>query len=202
MKIPRIRKKSVIIILLVLFAFAVIAAGFVTFTLPKCDSAATESIPSECMLESNGNYIAYQSGNECSAYASAYVMRHLGREISGEELYPEIKRIFGFVPVNSITNLFKEYGYEAQSCYGDIDTLKKRLSEGVPVIAFTSIENDTHYVAVVGYDEEFIYIADSIKDNANAGGNIYNRKLSIGEFENIWKTGVYPVDNIYIVISE
>lgn len=200
MKAPRKRKRIIVAV-----SFVIITVITITITayfmMPKRDTISTDSIPAECMLTGNSNYITYQSGNQCSAYASAYVMRYLGRETNGEELYPKIRRIFGFVPVSSITGLFKDYGYKAQSCYGDINTLKKQLSKGVPVIAFTSIGNDTHYVSVVGYDEEYVFIADSIKENANTRGGFYNRKLSIDEFEEIWKTDAYPMNNVYIVIS-
>lgn len=195
MKASKIRKKAAIgISLLVAAAIAVCA-----FWLPKKDTAAAEDVPAEWMAGS-GSYIAYQSGNACSAYASAYVLRYLGVETDGEALYPEIKRVFGFVPVTSVVALFRQYGFAAQSYYGDINTLKKRLSEGVPVIAFIRAGNDTHYVAVVGYDEEYIYLADSIEGNANADGGVYNRRLRLAEFEEIWKTSAYPMNNVYVVI--
>ena len=82
-----------------------------------------------------------------------------------------------------------------------MDTMKARLSDGVPVIAFVSIPGDTHYTVVVGYDENFVYLADSISDDSNADGDWYNRKLSVREFEEIWTTTMYPVKNIYIVVS-
>ena len=146
-------------------------------------------------------HIDFQMENECSAYASAYVMRHLGRQVAGSELYNDIHRVFGFVSVNSVVSLFQSYGYTAKAYHGDNSTLKQRLISGVPVIAFIRTPDDTHYVVVVGYDENFIYLVDSISDNANANGGWYNRKLSTEEFDAIWKTNMYPVENIYIVIS-
>ena len=147
------------------------------------------------------NYIDFQTANECSAYASAYVMRHLGQQITGPELYDDIHRVFGFVPINHVVRLFQNYGYTAKAYHGDLNTMKQRLVSGIPIIAFIRIPNDTHYVVIVGYDENFIYLVDSISDNSNANGSWYNRKLSTGEFEEIWSTNMYPVENIYIVIG-
>ena len=147
------------------------------------------------------NHIDFQMENECSAYASAYVMRHLGRQVAGSELYNDIHRVFGFVSVNSVVSLLQSYGYAAKAYHGDNNTLKQRLISGVPIIAFIRTPDDTHYVVVVGYDENFIYLVDSISDNVNANGGWYNRKLSTEEFDEIWRTNIYPVKNIYIVIS-
>lgn len=76
--------------------------------------------------------------------------------------------------------------------------LRQRLCAGVPIIAFVAIPNDTHYVVVVGYDADYLYLADSLA----AEGAPYNRKLSIEEFERVWKTKTLLPDNIYIVINE
>ena len=97
--------------------------------------------------------------------------------------------------------LLQSYGYAAKAYHGDNNTLKQRLISGVPIIAFIRTPDDTHYVVVVGYDENFIYLVDSISDNVNANGGWYNRKLSTEEFDEIWRTNMYPVENIYIVIS-
>ena len=64
--------------------------------------------------------------------------------------------------------------------------------------AFVAIPNDTHYVVVVGYDADYLYLADSLA----AEGAPYNRKLPIEEFERVWKTKTLLPDNIYIVINE
>ena len=38
-------------------------------------------------------------------------------------------------------------------------------------------------------------------ENANAEGGWYNRRVSAGELEGMWRTAVYPVENVYLVIS-
>ena len=195
------RKNTVKILTCALSAFGAIGLLLFHGSLPLKDSIQIGHLPKEFSIEVSNNYIDFQVENECSAYASAYVMRHLGRQVAGSELYDDIDRVLGFVSVNSVVSLFQSYGYTAKAYHGDNSTLKQRLISGVPVIAFIRTPDDTHYVVVVGYDENFIYLVDSISDNANANGGWYNRKLSTEEFDAIWKTNMYPVENIYIVIS-
>ena len=195
------RKSIIKIVSCILFVLVVAGALSFCGNLPQKDKIRTDDLPQEFRISMVNNYIDFQTENECSAYASAYVMRHFGQEITGSELYNDVWRIFGFVPVNNVVRLFQNYGYSAKAYHGDINTLKQRLVSGVPIIAFIRIPDDTHYVVVVGYDENFIYLVDSISDNSNANGSWYNRKLSTAEFEEIWKTSMYPVDNVYIVIN-
>lgn len=193
----RYRIKTLIPIFLLL---AIMGALWLFQAIPQKDTIQRVALPQEFTIDANQNYIDLQAGNECSAYAAAYVMRHLGSQITGSDLYSDIHRIFGFVPVHYVVSLFQSHGYCAKAYHGNIDTMKGRLTNGVPIIAFVSIPGDTHYVVVVGYDEDFIYLVDSISDYSNADGSWYNRKLSIKEFEEIWKTSMYPVKNIYIVV--
>lgn len=192
------RKKRIIILLFILIAIALL---LFSEPLPRRDPIQATGLPPEFSIMADYNYIDFQEGNECSAYASAFVMRHLGKQIAGPDLYRDVRRIFGFVPVSHVVSLFQNYGYHAEACHGDLNTMKRHLIDGVPVIAFVRVPGDTHYVVIVGYDEDFIYLVDSIYDNSNADGGWYNRKLRAGEFENIWKTDMYPVENIYIVVS-
>lgn len=195
------RKKRTRAVILICILCGLTAIGGLRFwgMIPKKDILRTDALPREFKIDADGNYIDFQTENACSAYASAFVMRHLGKQTVGPELYGGIHRILGFVPVSSVVSLFQNYGYNAAAYHGDMDTLKGRLLHGVPVIAFVSIPGDTHYVVIVGYDEDFVYLADSIPENTNADGGWYNRKLTTGEFEQIWRTNMYPVKNIYIV---
>ena len=89
-----------------------------------------------------------------------------------------------------------------QNAYsGNIDTLKQRLTNGVPIIVFISIPGDPHYAVVVGYDEQSIYLVDSFVENEDIDMSSYNRKVSNEEFEKIWRTDTILTDNIYIVID-
>ena len=54
-------------------------------------------------------------------HATAYVLRSLGEQTDGEDIIPEMNRIFGFVPVKSIIQVLKNQGYvvgyDEQSIY-------------------------------------------------------------------------------------
>ena len=93
------------------------------------------------------------------------------------------------------------YGYPSKACHGSVDTLKQRLTEGNPIIVFIRIPGDTHYAVVVGYDEQHIYLVDSLAENANASDTQYNRVLPTEDFEAVWKTGTLLPDNIYITLE-
>lgn len=169
---------------------------------PPKDDIAVKELPLAFFCESDAERIDFQTDGHCAAYASAYVLRCMGEQADGESVSTEIQRVLGFVPAKSIVNVFEKHGFSASAYCGDVDTLKWRLTAGVPVIAFVSIPGDTHYVVVVGYDQEYFYLADSLAENKNADGNGYNRKLTADAFETIWKTDTVLSDNIYIVAEK
>lgn len=39
-----------------------------------------------------------------------------------------------------------------------------------------------HYIAVVGFDEEYIYTADSLENHVNSDSKLYNRRVPIADF--------------------
>ena len=80
--------------------------------------------------------------------------------------------------------------------------MKKRLSEGTPVIVYLRIPNDTHYAVVTGYDEEHLYLADPMTENANADHPSYNRIVDNEEFQSIWKSGFLVSDHVYITVKK
>ena len=194
--------KRRIIISIAVFALLAVIIGIVFFLVlfnPPKDRISNPNCPSEYFCDGGENRIDYQTDGNCAAYATAYVLRFLGEQTDGEEIVPEIKRLFGFVPAKSIVSVFEKHGFSAKAYHGDVDTLKQRLSADVPVIVFVSIPNDTHYAVVVGYDAQYFYLVDSLPENKNADGNQYNRRLTIEEFEKIWRTDTVLPDNVYIV---
>ena len=193
-------KRKIVSIVIIFFSFIAVCATCCFATLnPTNDSIADLNYPSEFFCDGGENRIDFQSDGKCAAYATAYVLRSFGEQADGEKLAPEIERIFGFVPAKSIVRVFEKHGYFAKAYHGDVDCLKRRLSEGVPIIVFVSIPSDTHYAVVVGYDKQYFYLADSLKENKNADDVRYNRKLTTAEFKKIWKTKTILSDNIYIV---
>ena len=200
--IKKHHKAATALALAVLLSAAVICAvlygAYMKF---PYDRVTDKGIPKEFFCGGGENRIDFQTDGNCAAYAAAYVLRSLGEQADGEEIAPEIKRIFGFVPAGSIVRVFEKRGFSAKAYRGDTDALKRRLSGGVPVIVFVSIPNDTHYAVAVGYDAQYFYLVDSLPENKNADDIRYNRKLTVGEFEKIRKTDTILPDNIYIVVD-
>lgn len=193
-----------IIVPIAVFALLSLAFGavrcFAKIHPPK-DRITDLNYPSEFFCTGGENRIDYQTDGNCAAYAAAFVLRNLGEQTDGEQIVPEIKRLFGFVPAESIVRVFEKHGFSAKAYHGDVDTLKRRLAGGVPVIVFLSIPNDTHYAVAVGYDTQYFYLVDSLSENKNADGNQYNRRLTMEEFEKIWRTDTVLPDNVYIVVE-
>lgn len=198
MSVKNVKIKICLSVALVIVLFGIAAVSFLVSVSPPKDEIESVDYPPAFFCESEGNRIDYQTDGKCAAYAAAYLMRHFGEEANGEELFPEFKRSFGFVSANGVAEVLERHGYRAKACRGSVDTLKRRLSEGDPIIVFIRIPGDTHYAVVVGYDERHIYLADSLAENANASGEQYNRVLTTEEFESVWHTKMLLPDNIYI----
>lgn len=169
-------------------------------------------IPEQFMIE-NVNYFDYQTGVECSAFASAYLLRHYGEEADGMQLYEDfpdkLSDGMGVMP-SGITNFFKSKGYHAEYITnGTVEELKYEISKGAPVIVFIHTEvpydspHNTHYVPVVGYDKEYFYLAESLEYLANCKEESdlpYNRKIEINYFKELWLEIDNMWDNPYYII--
>lgn len=189
---------TVSIVLVVILSCVISAIAILT---PKADRIRNQNLP-ESFFITNGTYIDYQENDDCSAYSTAYVLRSLGKDVSGKEIYPQMKRFFGLMTVRSISKTIEKQGYKAQGYHGSINTLKQRIAQNKPVICYITNSNDTHYVVAVGYDNENIYLVDSIKENENvSNSDLYNRKVAVKEFEKLWKNKWYFYNNIYIVVD-
>lgn len=154
--------------------------------------------PTTFMIASD-NYFAYQPGYECSAFSSAYVLRHYGEKADAMELYRTFPNKLANgegVFSEGIENFFESRGYKAKYIENaSIDELKHEIAKGAPVIVHIHVEKPTdnihatHYVPIVGYDEENFYFAESLKQYANRKDepNLpYNRKTSIEDFKDVW----------------
>lgn len=155
------------------------------------------------------NRIDMQNGYECSAFSSAYVLRHWDIEEHGDALYKVIpnKMKDGCVYPRGIRNLLSQYGFQVKYFAGNIAALKNEVSKGNPVIVMIRVRTDKnwlHYVPVVGYDEQYIFIAESLENFVNSDEQYYNRKISVKEFKKLWNTSMLKMPfyrNTYITIS-
>ena len=139
------------------------------------------------------NRIDFQRSTECSGFSAAHVLRSFGVEADGNELYTRMpgKLRNGAVLPKNLCKALKQYGFKARYCKGNLDKLKGTISEGKRVIAFVNTRPDKHwlhYVHVVGYDEDNILIADSLRELTNCKEEYYNRRLSYAEFLKLWDT--------------
>lgn len=186
---------SIISILLVLAVALMIYKIYITITTPK-----------EYMI-TNENYFDYQSHYECSGYASAYVLRSLGVEADGVELYKQFtdKNADGTLAPGFLWENLKNLGYKSNLFIGTVTDLKHAVSKGIPVIVLIKVRASQpylHYVPVVGYDEDYIYVADSLNYMVNEENQEhYNRTISIDDFKQLWKNDTFFVDNIYITLD-
>lgn len=155
------------------------------------------------------NYFEKQGKVECSAYASAYVYRHLGKHVTGQQLYQEMpnKAPNGYVFCRGIVRLARKYGLRAKFYIGNLTAFKNTVAKGVPVIVMVhsfAHSNNLHYITVVGYDNEKIYAVDSAVYSKNVQNEYYNRVIPIKEFKKLWNTSLlrHPLYfNLFFAIS-
>lgn len=155
------------------------------------------------------NRIDLQNGYQCSAFSSAYILRHWDIEEHGDNLYKVIpnKMRNGSVYPRGILKILSQYGFKVTYYAGNIAALKNEVSKGNPVIVMIRVQMDEHwlhYVPVVGYDEQYIFIAESLSNFVNSNEQYYNRKIPVKEFEKLWNTSMLKMPfyrNTYITIS-
>ena len=156
------------------------------------------------------NRFDYQTGTECSGFSSAYVLRSFGIEADGREVYARIphKLPGGAVLPSVLRKEIVRRGLKVRYVKGSLETLKADLSEGKRVIAFIRTITDRrwlHYVPIVGYDEDNIYIAESMSSLVNCEGAHCNRRLSNEEFLKFWDTREIYMPfyrNTYLVVEK
>lgn len=151
------------------------------------------------------NYFDYQKNYECSGYASAYALRSQGEDVKGLELYKSFtnKSKDGTLPAIYLCKNLNDMGYKCSLRIGFVLNLKHAVSNGVPVLAVVRVRENSqylHYVPIVGYDEEYFYIADSLDYLVTGETEYYNRKISIDDFKELWETDVFMTDNVYLTI--
>ena len=148
--------------------------------------------PSEYMIAIK-NEIQKQGRYECGAYSTAYVLRSLGEDVDSKEFYDSLepKGKDGSVPYEAMQAGAERYGYKLESGMISLAALKYEVSKGVPVIVGMEIAPGNsllHFLPIVGYDDEYIYAAESVGIYANEKGDNYNRKIKTETFKELWKT--------------
>lgn len=167
--------------------------------------------PAKFLIQQN-NRIDFQNNTECAAFSTAYLLRHFGIDAKGEKLYTDFpsKTGTGTVYPRGIRTVLRKNGFKTYYYKGTIDTLKYEVSKGTPVIVFIKVQKESnylHFVPVVGYDEEYIYLSESLKHlvNCNDDGKGYNRKVHINEFKKLWnikRIHMLFYSNTYIAVKQ
>ena len=157
-------------------------------------SISRKSMMNEYVIEKE-NRIDLQRNYECSAYSSAYVLRHFGIEADGNEIYQSInhKMKNGYVYPRGIQHLLAQYQVNVKYCTGNLTSLKNEVAKGNPVIVMMKTHQDKnwlHYVPVVGYDERYIFISESLQELVNCNERFYNRRVENSEFKKLWNTSL------------
>ena len=184
MNIKKIIRIFIIFLLGVILAVALIFGGQELFY--------RVNAPSEYMITTE-NEIQKQYRYECGAYSTAYVLRSLGEDVDSKEFYDSVepKGKDGSVTYEAMQAGVERYGYKLESGMISLAALRYEVSKGVPVIVGMEIAPGNslpHFLPIVGYDDEYIYAAESVGRYANEKGDHYNRKIKINVFKELWKT--------------
>lgn len=184
-------------IILYIMISTTINAYLMTLPIPVC---RRRNYPPEYLIKRK-NRIDIQTNRECAAFSTAYVLRHFGMEADGVELYTSFpsKTKSGNVYPKGIRTILRKMGFRTNYYKGNINSLKYEVSKGNPVIVFIKAQKDhnsLHFVPVVGYDEKYIYLSESLRERVNCieDNKRYNRKVPIDEFRQLWN-----VKNIYML---
>ena len=143
-----------------------------------------------------------QERNECGAMSSAFVLRFYGEEAKGLDIYGQIeeKNPDGTINPKPLKNFWdKKSAYKMNVFKGDAAALKSAVSRNIPVIVLINCPGGWHYVPVVGYDQRFVYIQDSVPSFRNSSGGVCNRKESWKDFEALWNVVLPNSDHLMFV---
>lgn len=154
------------------------------------------------------NSFETQIVNECSAFSSAYVLRHFGENKTGLALYDEFNYklpFSGYVLPKGILDYFKDTPYQVKMYTGTFETLKTQLTKGTPIIVLVGDHlNWQHYMTVVGYNDTLqeVYFFDSLRETDENESLPGNRTLSTDYFLSMWDNGLPIFNHLYFVIEK
>lgn len=156
------------------------------------------------------NRIDIQTGLQCSAFSAAYILRHFGTEADGDTLYSAMphKMKNGYVYPRGVCDLLRRHGVNVKYCCGNLNALKADLHKGHPVIVMMRVRKDKdwlHYVPVVGFDEEHLFLAESLPELINCEYGLYNRQIRNEDFLRLWDTAMIKqpfYKNTYFIFND
>lgn len=170
-------------------------------SLPQSDTI-TPDFPENYMIQTP-NFFEQQGTNQCGGFSSAFVMRHFGQDCSGEDVYNQLdyKLSSGYVLPQAILDYFSNKQYQITLYQSNLAQLKTRVAQGDPIIILMGQGGSwQHYAVVVGYDEENIYLFDSLKQTTENNPH-YNRSMTSAYFEQLWNNGLPYFERSCFVIK-
>lgn len=146
-------------------------------------------------VRTDGSFFERQGDVECSGFSSAFVLRHHGMPARGYEVYESVPNKFGkgYVYPKGITGYFRKEGHNAVMRTGSLNSLKERIAAGEPtIVMIRSREGSSalHFVCVTGYDEEYIYLAETVGEFINDSGEYHTRRVPVAQFRRLWNTSM------------
>lgn len=96
----------------------------------------------------SGSYFEFQQGGDCAGFSSAFVLRHSGVQIGGEEAFKKVpfQMKGGLAFPKGITGFFKKRGIKMTACSGNFAALQNELEKGWPVIVVIRSFVDKNYL--------------------------------------------------------
>lgn len=151
------------------------------------------------------NDFELQTGNECAAYSAAFILRNLGKESKGADVYAEIPfkdPFMGYVFTKGLIEYLQTQGLTPMIYKGDLTSLKARLAqEASPIIVLIGEGvNWQHYVTLLGFDDDKneLYFFDSNEGNDKNAELPGNTTMEKDNFLNLWNNGLPVFNHVYI----
>lgn len=160
----------------------------------------------KCILAKKNLKPDTQKGIECSACSIAFLMRWFGKKADGIKMYHSDYYPCKF-ELGAYPKVFKDYlepkGYRVKYYTGSLDDLKNCISKGNPVIVLLIYPNNVlHYVPVVGFDQKYIFIQDSVPKFRNCRNKEYNEKRTYSEFMQMWNVPLDYCQNLFVTVEK
>ena len=140
--------------------------------------------------------------NDCGPASIAMVLNASGKQVSTNAVYRKTGAVaHTYVSIGQMMRAAHAYGIVFEYFYGwGMEELKNALRKGMPVIplvhygAWSQIEpgvstqnlfTGPHFVVVIGWDEEYVYVHDPLwRDERRSEGE--RKKWTHAEFMNAW----------------
>lgn len=183
-------------------------------------TSGLNAYPARFSLQFSSRYNYRQGYNECGPFSAKAVITILkGKDIPIGEAAGEIKwrlKNGNTLPWGLEAYLKKNHIFVDTPNFFSVDDsekieiLKKNLAAGKPVIVLIGLGKYQHYITLVGYENAYFYVYDSLhtaqdtKKGYTIDSNGYlpgNKNLSIQSFLKLWsKGGMYGFYSYYGIV--